>query len=183
MKQVIATAKKIVASREYESRIERYQSPLRMRAVPFLTIMAASMLTALPFFTEGPLLPPMGLMMLLAWRLMRPGLLPVWAGLPLGLFDDLFSGQPFGSAGLLWSLAMVAIELIDMRAAWRDHGRDWAIASLLLVAALCAGVGIQALVERAPSLWVIMPQIIASILLYPLVVRVCAIFDRWRLAT
>ena len=88
MKQVIATAKKIVASREYESRIERYQSPLRMRAVPFLTIMAASMLTALPFFTEGPLLPPMGLMMLLAWRLMRPGLLPVWAGLPLGLFDD-----------------------------------------------------------------------------------------------
>ena len=54
--------------------------------------MLGSMLTALPLVSGLPLVPPFGFLMLLAWRFVRPGLLPVWAGLPLGLWDDLFSG-------------------------------------------------------------------------------------------
>jgi rod shape-determining protein MreD len=46
--------------------------------------------------------------------------------------DDIFSGQPFGSAGLLWSLAMLTIEIIDSRAIWRDYIQDWLIAALLI---------------------------------------------------
>ena len=169
--------------REYESRFDREQSTLKMLAIPIASIMLMSMATTLPLLLAQPVLPPLGLMMLLAWRLMRPGLLPMWAGLPFGLFDDIFSGQPFGSAGFIWSLAMIAIELIDSRAIWRDHLQDWLIASLLIVFALLLGLFIASLAHAVPSVTVLIPQIVLSILLYPLIVRICARLDGWRLAT
>ncbi len=114
---------------------------------------------------------------------MRPGLLPVWSGVPFGLMDDVFSGQPFGSAGLLWSLAMLVIEIIDSRAIWRDYLQDWLIAAVLIAAILLGGLWITALAHAAAQPVVLVPQIILSILLYPLVVRICARLDSWRLAT
>ena len=95
--------------REYESSFDREQSLLKMLAIPMASVILASMVTTLPVFSAGPLLPPFGLLMFLSWRLMRPALLPIWSGVPFGLMDDLFSGQPFGSAGLLWSLAMLIV--------------------------------------------------------------------------
>jgi rod shape-determining protein MreD len=169
--------------REYESRFDREPSLLKMLAIPIASVAVASMMTTLPIFTAQPLLPPFGLLMLLSWRLMRPGLLPVWSGVPFGLMDDVFSGQPFGSAALLWSLAMLIIEIIDSRAIWRDHIQDWLIASLLIIAALLGGLWIAGLAHAAPSPIVLLPQIALSILLYPLVVRICARLDSWRLAT
>jgi rod shape-determining protein MreD len=169
--------------REYETRFDREPSTLKMLAIPIASIMLCSMVTTLPLLLEQPLLPPLGLMMLLAWRLMRPGLLPMWAGLPFGLFDDIFSGQPFGSAGLIWSLAMIIIEVIDARAIWRDHWQDWLIAALLIVGAALTGLFIAGLAHGAPPPVVLLPQIVLSILLYPLVVRICARLDSWRLAT
>ncbi|MGB5077238.1 MAG: rod shape-determining protein MreD [Sphingorhabdus sp.] len=169
--------------REYESRFDREPSTLKMLAIPITSIVLCSMATTLPLLTPQPLLPPLGLMMLLAWRLVRPGLIPVWSGVPFGLFDDIFSGQPFGSAGLLWSIAMLVIEIIDSRAIWRDHLQDWFIASVLIVAVLLGGLWIAGLSHAAPEAVVLFPQIILSILLYPLVVRICARLDSWRLAT
>jgi rod shape-determining protein MreD len=133
--------------------------------------------------TNEPLLPPLGLLIFLSWRLMRPGLLPVWSGVPFGLMDDVFSGQPFGSAGLLWSLAMLFIEIIDSRAIWRDHLQDWVIAAILIAAVLMGGLWIAGMAHAAPDPAVLIPQIILSILLYPLAVRICARLDSWRLAT
>ena len=169
--------------REYESRFDREQSLLKMLAIPIASVAIASMITALPIFTEEPLLPPLGLLMFLSWRLMRPGLLPVWSGVPFGLMDDVFSGQPFGSAGLLWSLAMLFIEIIDSRAIWRDHLQDWVIAAILIAAVLMGGLWIAGMAHAAPDPAVLIPQIILSILLYPLAVRICARLDSWRLAT
>lgn len=169
--------------REYESRFDREQSLLKMLAIPFASILMASMITALPIFTSEPLLPPFGLLMFLSWRLMRPGLLPVWSGVPFGLMDDLFSGQPFGSAGLLWSLAMLVIEIIDSRAIWRDYLQDWLIAAVLITAILMGGLWVTSLAHAASDPVVLVPQILLSILLYPLVVRICARLDSWRLAT
>jgi len=170
-------------AREYESRFDREQSMLKMLAIPIASVALASMITALPIFTDEPLLPPFGLLMFLSWRLMRPGLLPVWSGVPFGLMDDLFSGQPFGSAGLLWSLAMLIIEIIDSRAIWRDHVQDWLIAAILIAAVLLGGLWIAGMAHAAPKPVVLLPQIILSILLYPLAVRICARLDSWRLAT
>jgi rod shape-determining protein MreD len=184
MKQVLATGRKLLGpTREYESRIERVQSPWKMLLVPVLSVMAGSAATAMPLFTAGPMLPPMGFMMLLGWRLMRPGIWPAWVGLPFGLFDDLFSGQPFGSAALLWSLTLLAIELIDARAIWRDHLQDWLIAAVAIMLVLLGGLGIQGLAHRAPEASVIVPQILLSMLIFPLAVRLCARLDGWRLAT
>ena len=169
--------------REYESRFDREQSLLKMLAIPIASVAIASMITALPIFTKEPLLPPLGLLMFLSWRLMRPGLLPVWSGVPFGLMDDMFSGQPFGSAGLLWSLAMLSIEIIDARAIWRDHVQDWLIAAVLIAGVLLGGLWIAGMAHAAPEPAVLIPQIILSILLYPLAVRICARLDSWRLAT
>ena len=169
--------------REYESRFDREQSLLKMLAIPIASVAIASMITALPIFTKEPLLPPLGLLMFLSWRLMRPGLLPVWSGVPFGLMDDVFSGQPFGSAGLLWSLAILVIEIIDARAIWRDHLQDWVIAAILIAAVLMGGLWIAGMAHAAPDPAVLIPQIILSILLYPLAVRICARLDSWRLAT
>jgi rod shape-determining protein MreD len=169
--------------REYESRFDREPSTLKMLAIPVASVVLASMVTTLPILTAQPILPPFGLLMFLSWRLMRPGLLPVWSGVPFGLMDDIFSGQPFGSAGLLWSLAMLMIEFIDSRAIWRDHIQDWIVASLLIAAVLLGGLWIAGLAHAAPSPAILLPQIVLSILLYPLVVRMCARLDSWRLAT
>ena len=169
--------------REYESRFGREPSTLKMLAIPIASVVLSSMITTLPVLATQPLLPPFGLMMMLAWRLMRPGLLPMWAGLPFGLVDDLFSGQPFGSAGLLWSLAMLAIEPIDARGSWRDHIQDWMIASVIIVVALLGGLIISGLAYARPEAAVMLPQMALSILLYPLVVRICSRLDSWRLAT
>jgi rod shape-determining protein MreD len=114
---------------------------------------------------------------------MRPGIWPAWVGLPFGLFDDLWSGQPFGSAALIWSLTMLAIEFIDARAVWRDHVQDWFLAAIAIMLAISSGVGVLALAHRAPEMNVVLPQILIAILTFPLVVRLCARLDGWRLAT
>lgn len=170
-------------SRSYESRLNREQSPLRMLAIPIFSVLLGSMVTTLPFIETQAVLPPFGLMIFLAWRLLRPGLWPTWAGLPFGMFDDVFSGSPFGSAALIWSLIMIAIELIDSRAVWRDHFQDWLIASFMIVIALFGGLFFVGLAYVRPDAITLLPQIMLSILTYPLVVRLVAWLDRWRLAT
>ncbi len=42
--------------------------------------MLGSLAPLLPIIAAGPVLPPFGFMMLLAWRMVRPGLLPLWIG-------------------------------------------------------------------------------------------------------
>ena len=120
--------------------------------------------------------------MFLGWRIMRPGLLPLWAGVPMGAFDDLFSGQPFGSGVLLWSIAMIVLEVIEARFPWRGFWQDWFTASLgasayILVAMLVSGAH-----PSTVTLLACLPQIAMAILLYPLVARLIASFDRFRLS-
>ena len=93
----------------YGSKINRTHSSLLAFGVPWLSILLGSLTPWLPVIAPAPLLPPFGFMLMLAWRMLRPGLLPLWAGLPLGLFDDFYSGQPLGSGVLLFSLLMGAL--------------------------------------------------------------------------
>ena len=166
----------------YGRRINRAPSPWRARSVPYLSIMLASLAPLLLIADGMPLMPPLGFLLLLGWRMVRPGLLPLWAGAPLGAFDDLVSGQAFGSAILLWSLAMITIELIEARFPWRGFWQDWFTAGVLttgywLVALLVSGAPIT------PEMVLVgMPQALLAILLYPIVARMVASLDRFRLA-
>ena len=166
----------------YGSRINRVPSPWRALSIPYLTIMLASVLPILLIADVMPLLPPLGFLMLLAWRMVRPGLLPLWAGAPLGAFDDLVSGQPFGSAILLWSLAMIAIELIETRFPWRGFWQDWFTAGVTAAAYWLAALLVSGAPITREMVMVAFPQVLLAVLLYPIIARMVASLDRFRLA-
>lgn len=165
----------------FRRRINRAPSPLVARSVPWLSIMLASVLPSWLFLASAPYVPPFGFLTLLAWRQLRPGLLPVWAGLPLGFFDDLYSGQPLGSAILLWSIAMIVLELIELRFPWRNFALEWAVATALIVVYIVAALGAANAGGGSAHIAFLAPQIILAVLVYPFVGRVVAGLDRFRL--
>lgn len=164
----------------FGGQINRAHSPLFALIVPWASIIVASLIPVLPVIASMPMLPPLGFMMLIAWRLVRPGLLPIWAGFPLGLVDDLFSGQPFGCAIFLWSLTLIVLDAMETRFPWHGFLQDWLIASAvtvtyILISAFIAGSGGTGLFA------ILAPQLVLSVLLYPLMGRLVAFFDRVRL--
>lgn len=165
----------------FGSRINRKQSSLLAYGLPWLTIMLGSLTPWLPVIAPAPVLPPFGYTMLLAWRLVRPGLLPLWAGLPLGLFDDLYSGQPLGSGVLLFSLTLLAIELIELRFPWRTFLLDWLTAAAMLTAYIALAALFSGVALTLVQLTVIVPQLLLSIVLFPIIARMVSFFDRLRL--
>ncbi len=142
------------------------------RFVPTLSVMAGSALTLWPLIASVQILPPFGLLMLLGWRLTRSESLRVWAPLPLGLFDDLVSGQPLGSAMLFWTLCFFMIDLIDQRIVYRTFWQDWLVAAgsigFCLILGRLVATPIDAHVDT-----VLLLQIAISILLFPLAARLC----------
>ncbi|MEN9289767.1 MAG: hypothetical protein RL317_1390, partial [Pseudomonadota bacterium] len=97
-----------------------------------------------------------------------------------GFFDDLFSGQPMGSAMLLWTSVFLVLDIFDRWMMWRDYRQDWIIAGTLIAIVLLAGVGIANSAGGATPVIVILPQILVSVLAFPLAVRACAWLDQWR---
>jgi rod shape-determining protein MreD len=165
----------------FGSKINRDHSRMLAFGVPWASILIASLTPLLPIIAPAPIMPPLAFMVLLAWRLMRPGLLPLWAGLPLGAFDDLFSGQPFGSGILLFSLALIGIEVLDARYPWRGFWLDWLLASGILALYLAAAALVSGAHVTAADLAMIAPQLLLSIVLYPMVARLVSLLDRARL--
>jgi rod shape-determining protein MreD len=161
-----------------------YQPTLsvKARAVPIVSTMIGSLVPLLlPIIAQAPVVPPFGLLVLLAWRLLRPGFWAVWAPLPLGFFDDLASGQPVGSAMLCWTLAFLAIEVSERSVLWRDYVQDWLVASAAIAGCLLAGYLLALFAGGAAPILAIVPQIVASMLFFPAVARLCARLDVWRL--
>ncbi len=165
----------------YGRRINRSHSTVVATVVPYLSILMASLVPVFFIASALPIVPPLGFLMLLSWRLVRPGLLPVWAGLPLGLFDDLFSGQPLGSAILLWSVTMIAIELIETRFPWRSFAQDWFTAGLILLVYIPAAMLVSGGEPTLAALVALGPQLMLSILVFPLFARLVARLDQIRL--
>lgn len=168
--------------RKKNNRINRVASPWRAAIVPYASILLSSLLPVLIIAGAMPALPPLGYLMLLCWRIIRPGLLPMWVGVPLGLFDDLFSGQPFGSAVLLWSLTMIIIEIIETRFPWRGFAQDWFTAGLAIIVYILAAMIISGAPLTPHQLFAAAPQLLLSVLLYPVLARFTAMLDAFRLA-
>ncbi len=164
------------------SGLNRTQSPLRARVIPYASIMLASLLPFWLLADMMPLSPPFGYLAFLAWRLMRPGLMPLWVGVPLGLFDDLFSGQLLGSAVFLWSMTMIIAELMDTRFPWRGFWQDWFTAGLFIIVYLITSMVASGATLTPQMSVMIIPQILISIIVYPMVARIVAWLDRFRLS-
>lgn len=162
-------------------RINRAPSPLFANSLPWVSVIAGSLLTSWILIASAPVLPPLGFLLFVAWRQLRPGLLPVWAGLPLGIVDDLYSGQPFGSAVFLWSIATIVLDLIETRLPWRNFLTEWLMAAGLIAAYILLSLALANLGGASTQLNVVVPQILLSISIYPLIGRLVARLDRIRL--
>ena len=165
----------------YERRINRAPSPVFTFAGPWISVVLGSLLPGWLIIASAPIVPPLGFLILLAWRQVRPGILPIWSGVVLGGFDDLISGQPFGSAILLWCIAMLGLEALELRVPWRNFFTEWLVASGLITAyVLLSGLFANA-AGGASDLWILTPQIVLSVLIYPMIARMIAWMDRVRL--
>lgn len=162
-------------------RINRGPSATLAITLPWLLVMLGSVLPSWPMIASGPVLPPLGFILLVAWQQLRPGLFPVWAGLPLGLFDDLYSGQPFGSAVVLWSAAMILLDLVETRLPWRGVTLNWAVASVAISLYLVFAAHLADATGGHSSLLDLGPQILLSLLAYPVAAMVVGATDRLRL--
>ncbi len=162
-------------------RINREPSKTLAIATPWLLVMLGSLSPTWPVILSAPLMPPLGFLLLVAWQQLRPGLFPVWAGLPLGLFDDLYSGQPFGSAVLLWSAAMIALDVFEARFPWRGVLFNWLVASALVLLYLIAAAWLADAGGGNSNLLHLLPQYLFSVLAYPFLAILVGISDRLRL--
>ncbi|MXO58887.1 rod shape-determining protein MreD [Altererythrobacter salegens] len=165
----------------FGSKINRDHSPALVYGVPWISILLGSLTPLLPIIAPAPLLPPIAFVFMVAWRQLRPGLLPLWAGLPFGAFDDLFSGQPFGSGILLFSLALIGLDLLDLRFPWRGFWQDWFIASGLLAAYILLAAVFSGSQVGGEHLVTLMPQFLLSLFSYPIIARMVSQLDRFRL--
>lgn len=161
--------------------INREPSRLLAHGLPWLTIVMASILPSLVIISSAPILPPFGFLTFIAWRQLRPGLLPIWAGLLVGFIDDLYSGQPLGSAIMLWSIAAITLDVVETRLPWRNFLTEWLVASAMIAVYIVASLALANWSGASTPLQVVMPQIVISLLSYPLVGRAVAFFDRLRL--
>lgn len=154
----------------------------RLMATPVLSVMLASAACSfLPIIAQAPLIPPLGLLVLLSWRLIHPDLWPMWIGAALGVFDDLVTGQPLGTSVFLWSVVLLGIEFVEQRIMWRDYWHDWLMAALAVILCIGGGWAFARMGGNTGSILLILPQIFWSALIYPLMVRVIARLDRWRI--
>jgi rod shape-determining protein MreD len=156
-------------------------SVLRTRTVPVVSTMAGSAVVLVPMVATGQSMPSFGLLMLLSWRLLRPEMWAAWAALPLGLFDDLMTGQMLGTSMALWTISFLVFDWIDHHVVWRDFWTEWGMAALTI-----AGIGAASwVVSRSymdhGSILSAVPQAVLSILIFPSMVRLTETLDRWRL--
>lgn len=155
---------------------------LRRRFVPLLSTVAAILLALLPIVAAAPLLPDLGFLLLITWRLMRPEIWTPRMALGLGLLADLVSGNPLGQSMLLWTAAFLALDLIDSRLGFRDYWMDWLIAAAALILYTVGAWYIALLMGADVRFAVMLPQMGLSVLAYPVAARLVLALDRWRLA-
>lgn len=154
-------------------------TPRNARLLPWVSVMAGSLVTIVPVGAELSLLPPFGLLMLLAWRLLAPLALRPWAPALLGLFDDLVSGQPTGSAMLLWTAASLLVQALDARSGVRDFTQGWVIAAVAIAFCLVGGRFLATPLGAHVDTLLIF-QTLVSILIFPLIAHTVARIDARR---
>lgn len=149
--------------------------------IPAASVVAGSLLSALPIVSLTGWWPDFGFLVLIAWRLLRADAWPAWWAAPLGLVNDLVAGLPVGFSVTLWSAAMLALDLVDRRTMWRDYWIEWALAVVLILAYESAEWRVAALMGAALPFARIVPPLLISTLAFPVAAWAISRIDRWRL--
>lgn len=149
--------------------------------VPAISVVIGSAMAVLPVMSLTGWWPNIGLLMLVAWRMLRADCFPAWWAAPLGFANDLLTGSPLGLSIALWPTIMLAMDLVDRRTEWRDYWIEWALASLLIAAGEWAEWQAAALAGAPMPLSVIAAPLLISVLAYPLFGFLVSRLDSWRL--
>ena len=158
------------------------QEPSRFSMfVPAATVVAASLLAALPIVSMSGWFPDFGYLALISWRLLRADPWPAWWAAPLGLVNDLFTGYPIGFSMALWSATMLALDLVDRRTMWRDYWIEWVVAAVLIALNEWLQWTVARLMGADIPFTMMVPQLLISICVFPLSAWTVTRFDRWRL--
>lgn len=153
----------------------------RRRYVPFLSTGVAILLSLFPIVMPSPLIPNLGFLLLITWRLLRPEIWPAQMALAFGLFADLVSGHPLGQSMLLWTIVFLAFDYVDSRLGFRDYWMDWLLAAAAILFHAFGMWYIALLMGSETGFMVMTPQIVLSILAYPVATWLVVGLDRWRL--
>jgi len=150
--------------------------------IPAATVVVGSMVSLLPIVSATGWWPDWGLLMLIAWRLLRADAWPAWWAAPLGFANDLIVGNPIGLSVALWAAIMIAMDILDRRTMWRDYWIEWAIAALFIALAELAQWRVAGLLGAPVPLGLTAgPSIAVGILCFPVAAYLAARTDRWRL--
>ena len=149
--------------------------------VPAASVIAASLLTALPIISMSGWYPDFGFLVLIAWRLLRADTWPAWWAAPLGFVNDVLAGYPIGLSVSVWTAAMLLLDLADRRTMWRGYWLEWALAALLLLANESAEWRMAQVMGASLPYLTILPPLLISILAFPIIAWIVSRIDRWRL--
>jgi rod shape-determining protein MreD len=150
--------------------------------VPAATVVVGSLVALLPIVSATGWWPNCGLLMLIAWRLLRADPWPAWWAAPLGFVNDLIVGNPVGLSIALWAALMIAMEILDRRTMWRDYWIEWAIAAVFIAFGEIAQWRVAALTGApVPFSLAAAPAIIVGTLCFPVAAYLAVRIDRWRL--
>jgi rod shape-determining protein MreD len=156
---------------------------LRRRFIPFASTVVAMLLGLMPIVASTLWMPNLAFLILITWRLLRPEIWQAQVALGLGLLADLIvPGAPLGQSMLIWTIVFLGLDYADHLLGIRDYWLDWVLAAAAILFH-SAGVWYIALLMGAKvSFLVMVPQILLSILAYPLMARIVLRLDRWRLS-
>ena len=150
--------------------------------IPAATVIFGSMISLLPIVSATGWWPDWGLLMLVAWRLLRADAWPAWWAAPLGFANDLIVGNPIGLSVALWAAMLIAMDILDRRTMWRDYWIEWGIAALFIALAELSQWRVAALLGASMPLGITAgPSILVGILCFPVAAFLAARIDRWRL--
>jgi rod shape-determining protein MreD len=148
---------------------------------PTISVIAASLLAALPVITSSGWFPDFGFLALISWRLLRSDPWPAWWAAPMGLVNDLFTGLPIGFSVALWSATMLALDLVDRRTMWRDYWIEWVLAAVLIAINEWLQWRVAAIGGARVPLTAMTPPLVISICVFPLSAWLISRIDHWRL--
>ena len=149
--------------------------------IPAATVIAASLLSALPIVSTSGWYPDFGFLALIAWRLLRSDPWPAWWAAPLGFANDLITGAPIGLSVAWWTATMLLLDLIDRRTIWRDYWIEWALAAVLLLLNESVERWVAGMMGAAVPIVSIAPPLLISVFTFPIAAWVIARLDHWRL--
>jgi rod shape-determining protein MreD len=149
--------------------------------IPAASVVGASLLHVLPIVSTSGWYPDFAFLTLIAWRLLRADPWPAWWAAPLGLVNDLVAGLPVGLSVFLWSAAMLLLDLLDRRTMWRDYWIEWILAALMLLVSVWVHWRVASAIGVRAPFATLMPHLLISIFVFPIVAWVVGTIDRWRL--